>query len=82
MNIVFLIGRVATNVDFDFMINSTKHISIACFKIRTLDKQVIDVILYDGLADFVYSNIKLEDFIFVYGCLDRNSVIVKQCKRL
>ena len=81
MNEVFLIGRVATNVDFKFMINS-KHISIACFKIRTLDAQVIDINLYDSLADFAYSNINLEDIIFVYGCLYRSCVIVEQCKRL
>lgn len=56
MNEVFLIGKVISNINFYFMINS-KNVSIACFKIETLDGQVVDVKVYDSLADFVYSKI-------------------------
>ena len=81
MNEVFLIGKVISNINFYFMINS-KNVSIACFKIETLDGQVVDVKVYDSLADFVYSKIKLGDLVFVYGCLNKEFVIVKECNRL
>ena len=63
------------------MINS-KNFSIACFKIKTLDGQVVDIKLYDSLADFVYSKIKLRDLVFVYGCLNKEFVIGKECNKL
>ena len=81
MNEVFLIGKIISNINFYFMINS-KNISIACFKIETLDGQVVDIKLYDSLADFVYSKIKLGDLVFVYGCLNNKCVIGKKCKKL
>ena len=81
MNEVFLIGKVISNINFYFMINS-KNFSIACFKIKTLDGQVVDIKLYDSLADFVYSKIKLRDLVFVYGCLNTEFVIGKECNKL
>ena len=81
MNEVFLIGKVVSNINFYFMINS-KNISIACFKIETLDGQVVDIKVYDSLADIVYSKIKLGDLVFVYGCLNNKCVIGKECNRL
>ena len=81
MNEVFLIGKVVSNINFYFMINS-KNISIACFKIETLDGQVVDIKVYDSLADIVYSKIKLGDLVFVYGCLNNKCVIGKECKKL
>ena len=47
MNEVFIIGKVITEVKFDFILNS-KHISIARFGVMTMcDKQEINVITYD-----------------------------------
>ena len=44
--------------------------------------KVVDIKLYDSLADFVYSKIKLGDLVFVYGCLNNKCVIGKKCKKL
>lgn len=81
MNEVFLIGKIVSNINFYFMISS-KNISIACFIIETLDGQVVDIKVYDSLADFVYSKIKLGNLVFVYGFLNNKCVIVKECKKL
>lgn len=58
MNEVFIIGKVITEVKFDFTLNS-KHISIARFGVITVcDKQEIEIIAYDEMADYVYATIK------------------------
>ena len=82
MNEVFLIGRLIENVEFDFIINSKKYKSIARMKIETLDKQYINIITYDFLADFAYSKIKKLDYVFINGFLCEDYVIVKILKNL
>ncbi len=53
MNEVFIMGKVITEVKFDFILNS-KHISIARFGVITVcDKQEIEIIAYDEMADYV-----------------------------
>ena len=46
MNEVFLTGKIISNVEFKFIINS-KNISIAMFNIETDDKQVIKIKAYN-----------------------------------
>lgn len=81
MNEVFLIGKVIGNVNFNFIINS-KHNSIARFNIKSLNGQIINIIAYNRLADFVYSKVNLNDLVFIYGYLSQKGVIVKECKKL
>ena len=56
-----------------FMINS-RNMSISRLKIRTLDKQNINLCAYDSLADFAYSELKENDVIFIYGKLHQDYV--------
>ena len=77
MNEVFLIGKIVTNIEFKFIINSKKQKSIAIFKLETLDKQIIKIKAYNELADFVYGKLKKEDKVFVYGSLEENSINLK-----
>lgn len=81
MNEVFLIGKVISNVTFNFIINS-KHISIARFNIKSKNGQIISVIAYDNLADFVYSKVDLNNLVFIYGYLSQEGIIVKKFKIL
>ena len=55
MNEVFLIGKVVSEIYFNFLIES-KYISVASFYIKTVNKQIINIKDYDGLADFTYKN--------------------------
>ena len=81
MNKVFLIGKVISNVNFNFIINS-KHNSIARFNIKSLNGQIINIIAYDSLADFVYSKVNLDNLVFIYGYLNEKGVVVKELKKL
>ena len=73
MNKVFLIGKIITEIEFKFIINS-KDISIASFKIETLDKQIIQIRAYNEIADYVYSKFYKNDIITIEGKLEENCV--------
>ena len=82
MNEVFIIGKVITEVKFDFILNS-KHISIARFGVITVrDKQEIEIIAYDEMADYIYANLKHEDVVMINGYLEYNKVILEDIQIL
>lgn len=76
MNEVFLIGKIISNIEFKFIINS-KNKAIACFEIATADKQIVRVQAYNKLADFVYSKLNKSDKVFINGYIEDNVVKVK-----
>lgn len=80
MNEVFLTGKIISNVEFRFIINS-KNISIAMFNIELDDKQIIKVKAYNEIADYCFSKLKNTDRIFINGELSGIYVIVKDIKR-
>ena len=80
MNEVFLTGKIISNVEFKFIINS-KNISIAMFNIETDDKQVIKIKAYNELADYCYSKLETCQRVFIYGEISENNIIVKEIYR-
>ena len=80
MNKVFLIGKIITEIEFKFIINS-KDISIASFKIETLDKQIIQIRAYNEIADYVYSKFNKNDFIVIEGRLEEDCITISSSKR-
>ena len=82
MNEVFIIGKVITEVKFDFILNS-KHISIARFGVITVrDKQEIEIMAYDEMADYIYANLKHEDVVIINGYLEYDKVILEDIQIL
>ena len=82
MNEVFIIGKVITEVKFDFILNS-KHISIARFGVITVrDEQEIEIMAYDEMADYVYANLKHEDVVMINGYLEYDKVILEDIQIL
>ena len=82
MNEVFIIGKVITEVKFDFILNS-KHISAVRFGFMTMcDKQEINVITYNEKADYVYANLKHEDVVMINGYLEYDKVILEDIQIL
>ena len=78
MNQVYLIGKIITDIEFKFIINS-KNISIAIFKIKTIkDNQVIHIQSFNEVADYFYSKYKRGDIVMIEGKLEENEVIVTQ----
>ena len=76
MNEVFLIGKIISNIEFKFIINS-KNKAIACFEIKTADKQIVRMQTYNQLADFAYSKLNTNDKVFINGYIEANVVKVK-----
>ena len=76
MNEVFLIGKIISNIEFKFIINS-KNKAIACFEIETADKQIVKVQAYNEIADFAYSKLNTNDKVFINGYIEANVVKVK-----
>ena len=82
MNEVFIIGKVITEVKFDFILNS-KHISVARFRVITVrDKQEIEIMAYDEMADYIYANLKHKDVVIINGYLEYNKVILEDIQIL
>ena len=76
MNEVFLIGKIISDIEFKFIINS-KNKAIACFVIKTADKQIVRVQAYNKLADFDYSKLNTNDKVFINGYIETNIVKAK-----
>ncbi len=76
MNEVFLIGKIISNIEFKFIINS-KNKAIACFEIETVDKQIVRIQAYNQLADFAYSKLNTNDKVFINGYIETNVVKAK-----
>ena len=71
MNEVFLIGKIITEIKFDFILNSKKK-SIVRFYIETLDGEKIKIVGYDEIADFCYKKLYIGKSVFVYGSYTSN----------
>ena len=76
MNEIFLIGKIISNIEFKFIINS-KNKAIACFEIKTADKQIVRIQAYNQLANFAYSKLNTKDKVFINGYIEANVVKVK-----
>ena len=76
MNEVFLIGKIISDIEFKFIINS-KNKAIACFEIKTADKQIVRIQAYNQLADFAYSKLNTNDKVFINGYIEANVVKAK-----
>ena len=74
MNEVFLIGKIITDIDFKFIINS-KNIFNALCEIELLDKERVKVKAYNEMADFCYSRLNQNNWIFVNGKVESEGII-------
>ncbi|MDO4391742.1 MAG: single-stranded DNA-binding protein [Clostridium sp.] len=76
MNRVYLMGKIITDIEFKFIINS-KNISVAMFKIKTIkDNQIINIKAYNDKADSFFSKCDKGDTVIIEGKLQENTVIV------
>lgn len=76
MNEVFLIGKINSDIELKFIINS-KNKAIACFEIKTADKQIVRMQAYNKLADFAYSQLNKNNKVFINGYIENNVVKAK-----
>ena len=76
-------GKIISNIDFKFIINDKRNISIAIFEVELNNKSKITVIGYNEFADFCYSRLKKNDNIAFQGYISSEiKVILEDIKRL
>lgn len=75
MNKCFFIGKIISEINFEFVINN-KNISIAIFKIELENKNHVTVKAYNDLADYCYSKLLKSDIIAIQGYLNSKMEIV------
>ena len=75
MNICFFIGKIISDIDFKFIVNSKKYYSISIFQIKLNNKSIITVKGYNEIADFCYKKLVKNDYISLYGELNSKEEI-------
>ena len=75
MNLCFLSGKIISDINFKFIINS-KHISIAYFNVQLNNKSIIKIIGYNEISDYCYSKLRKNNYIFIEGLLDNNYEVI------
>ena len=77
MNICFVIGKIISNIQFDFIIDGKsigKNISITRFEVELLDKEKtkINVTAYGKIAEECFQKLVKSDIVSIYGSLNSN----------
>ena len=80
MNICFIIGKIISKIEFDFMIDNNKgfkndKISVVRFKLKLLDENVLNIIGYNNIADFCYQRLKIGENILIQGFINNSGEI-------
>lgn len=75
MNLCFLIGKVISEIQFDFLLNS-KDISIVRFSIELENKSVVIVKGYNEIADYCYKKLIKGSIVGLQGSLNSNNEII------
>lgn len=75
MNLVFILGKIISNIEFKFIIKN-KNKSIAIFKVKLLDDTIITVKAYNKNADYCYSKLNKNDTIYIEGYLNSKMQII------
>ena len=75
MNIVFIEGKIISDIEFNFIINSP-NISIAIFEAELLNKSIVKIKAYNELADYCYSKLNKNNVVFMEGYLKSNMEII------
>lgn len=79
MNLCFFSGEIISDIKFEFVYNSKKHVSYLEFEIEIddhneLEKSVIKVYAFDNIADFVYQNYAKGHLIIGIGRVENSMV--------
>ena len=72
MNLVYIIGKVVSDIDYKFTYKSNKN-AVSIFVCELNNGSLIRVKAFDDKADYCYVNLKQGDFIIVEGKLSSKS---------
>ena len=75
MNICFIIGKIISEIKFDFIIENntiSKHIVTTKFKILLENGSIIKVKSYGKIAEECFQKYVKSDIVSIYGMLNSN----------
>ena len=75
MNLCFLIGKIISNIEFDFILNS-RDFSIAKFVLEVDRNCTIVAKIYDEEADWCYQKLVKGDIVAIQGKLDSSMEVI------
>ena len=75
MNLCFVIGKIVSNIDFQFILQS-KNISIALFKIQLYNNSIVAVKAYNEIAYYCYKKLEKNSIICIQGELNSKLEII------
>ncbi len=75
MNLCFLIGKIISNIEFNFLLES-KNISITSFIVKVDENCIIKVKAYNELADWCYAKLIKNDVVSIQGKIDSKQEII------
>ena len=81
MNEVFIIGEIVEEVEFNFIINNKKK-AIAKSAVELNNGSIIGIVGFDKVADFMYSKLRKNTQVFIYGKIIGSSVYIKSIKSM
>ncbi len=67
MNLCFLIGKIISDIEFKFIINSKQHIAISIFTLKVSENCMLKVKAYNELADMCYQKLVKGDVVGIQG---------------
>ena len=74
MNVCFFRGKIISNINFKFIINS-KNISISIFDCKLENGSVVTSKGYDEIADICYRYLEKDNYVYIYGFINSNGEI-------
>ena len=81
MNECFVIVKIISNIQFNFIINS-ENISIVEFDIELKNKSKIKIKGYNEVADKCYKQLRKGNTIFINGKIQQNSIEIKKIEKV
>ena len=76
MNLCFLIGKIISDIEFKFIINSKQYTAISMFTLKVSENCILKVKAYNELADKCYQRLVKSDIVGIQGFIDSNMVII------
>ena len=76
MNIIFIQGKIISDIEFKFVVNDRNKMSISLFVVELNNKSRIKIKGYNNIADFCYQNLRKEDNIILEGYISNKMNIV------
>ena len=74
MNLCILMGKIISDIEFRFTINS-KNKSIVEFEIETLDCNIVKLCAYNEIADYCYRKLSKNDSILIEGRISQSGKV-------